>query len=348
MLIINVDFFSSGKVAGWTNAKILNCSEVTIKTNTGEEKEITNYIDVYRQDVNNKYNYDASEPTGFNINLFDLFNNRVEGFDILIDGFKVWSSSLQIEKLKSSNTLKEKRFFEVGGRRLIILYDKDSWLDKASGRLNSWNTNQFNKAMNNGVAISFMNIEELRKNIKNTDFSRSNNIFIIEREAVRESIILSNDIPSYPVLIMEEILNTSLDYSGLLGSVMKINGYTNQTVITPSELREIIDSITTYCEMFFDTEYGSLLYVSGKSSVKIAATIRTLNDEKQPFKGCIVISKSKINRLSDFNKDTDVIFINSALLRNTYDIINIKPLTFLDTCLKRGIKVKNITLDEEK
>jgi hypothetical protein len=342
MLTLHVDFFSSGKIEGWTNAILIGSKAVIIKTACGLSKDITKAVNVIRPDVNEQYKLDAEQAIGFNVNLFDLFNNRIRAFDIYVDGFKAWSSSNQLAKLERGSNDQKNRFFEIGSKRIIILYDKDSWLDEISGKLHSWNINQFNKGLNNGVALSFLDLETFRQKTNDMDFSNSNNIFIIDRSAVREAVVLNNIISSYPIFIMEKNIDLSLDYSGVLSSVFYMNDFINGIEVTATVLRVIIDTITCFSELFFDSDNGSLLYVHGDISDAMAKVIRTINMEKLTFKGCIVLSKNKIVRLSDFNKDKDAIFINSTLLKNTFDIIDSDSDKFLKECLKRGIKIKSL------
>ncbi|MEP0072765.1 MAG: hypothetical protein ABJE79_08675 [Marinomonas sp.] len=342
MVIVNVDFFSSGKVAGWTNAKTNHSKKVIIRSDAGDEKDITDFINIYRADVAEKFGYSNSELTGFNINLFDLFNTRVKNFSIIVDDFEAWSSHCELYKLEHESRIQTKRFVEIGGKRLFVLYEQGSWLDNVVGRLNAWGYSQFNKSMNNGISISFMNVTEFEKNIKNTDLSGSKNIFLMERAAVRDCIILDNDISLSPIIILEKNIDLSLDFSGLLNTVAFMNNYQKGTEVTAVVLREVMDSLITYSELFFEDDIGSLLYVSGNLSGKEEKIIRALNKGDEPFNGCVLISEETIKKLSDFNKTKHSVFINSSLLRQVFDIVDADPIVFLEACLKRGIKVKNI------
>lgn len=342
MFIVNVDFFSSGRVSGWTNAKVISTNSIFIKTKCGLSQDITDLITVIRPDVNAKYHYDIKEKTGFTINLFDLFNDRIQQFDIYIDNYKAWSSSEHLNKIEMHDDNQKKRFFEIGGKRIFIIYENSSWLDTMSGKLNSWNKNQFNKSLNNGIAISFINFDDFKNELKNTDFTKSQNIFIIERTIVKETIIINNKIATYPILVMEKNIDLDLDYNGILSSIFIMNNFSDGTELTPIKLRTIIDTLTTYCELFFDSDPGNLLHVYGDISEETAKEIRLLNNDDFPFKGCIVVSKEKLLRLDSFDNKNNAIFINSSLLKNTFDIINSEPLHFLTQCLKRGIKVKNL------
>ena len=342
MLIVNVDFFSSGRVAGWTNAKLIGHEKIFIKSEEGVEKDISDLILINRPDVSHEFNYEAEINTGFNINLFDLFNNRVKHFSIYVDDYEAWSSNTQLYKLEHEKNVSKKRFYEIGARRIIVIYKKDSWLDETVGRLHSWNYNQFNKSMNGGIAISFMNVNELRKNIKNRALTESNNIFLIERQAVRDSVVLSQDISTSPLIILEKHIDLSLDYCGLLNSVSFMNGFENNIKLTPYTLREMLETLVTYGELFFDAEKGTLLYVNGKVSKPTSDKIRLLNQEDAIFNGCIIVSRKRIKKLSDINDIDITLFVNSTLLKNVYDIVNTSSINFIENCLKRGIKVKNI------
>lgn len=343
MLLVNVDYFSSGKVIGWTNAKLIGSSSIVIKTNTGLIKDISKKITSIRKDVNIIYNYDADKETGFNINLFDLFNDRVKYFDIYVDGFKAWSSKEKLDNLNKIEPIREKMQYEVGSKRIFIIFEKDSWLDNLSATLQTWSKNQFIKNMSNGIAISFVRSDQLKELIGRTDLSKSNNIFIIERSTVRQVIIENQKASVSPIFIMEERIDLSLDYSGVLSSIFFMNEWKDKCEITAQALWEIIETLVTYSEMFFVSEpYGSLLHSHGNVSKKIMGTVRKLNASQAVFKGCLIISSKRMRRLSDFNEEKDTIFINSTLLRNTFDAINSAPIELLNSCFKRGIKVKCI------
>lgn len=344
MILVHVDFFSSGKVSGWTNAKAIGANSIIIKTDCGLSKDITELITVIRHDVNGKYDLDTNAVTGFTINLFDLFNDRVRGFYIYIDGFKAWSSSSELIKLENTTNLSSKRYFELGSKRVFIIYDVGSWLDEISGKLHVWNKNQFNKKMNNGVAISFLSIEEYRANVKSIDLSKAESIFIIERSVVRSAIILNEKIAVSPILILEKNIDLNLDFHGILSSIFFINALNDGIEITATLLRELIDTITSYSEMFFTSENGLILHVYGSATEEMMNTIRDINQEVKPFEGCILLSKEKIVKMSSFTKNDSAIFMNSKLLKNTFDIINLEPEQFLDACFKRGIKVKNLSV----
>jgi hypothetical protein len=346
MILVNVDFFSSGKVCGWTNAIAIGSKSIIIKTASGLSKDITESINVIRSDVNNQFNFDTNEATGFNINLFDLFNDKIKEFDIYVDGFKAWSSSKQLSKLENEVAVDTKKVFELGGRRLFIIYESGSWLDVISRKIHSWNKNQFNKALNNGVSISFINIKNYKDRVKTIDLSKSNNIFIIERAVVREAIIVNEKIAVSSILILEKNIDLSLDYHGVLNSVFSINGMHDGVKVTASLLRELIDTITTYSEMFFSSGGGTQLYVYGQPSEAMMKVIRNINQEDKIFQGCIILSKEKRVRMSPFNREEDVIFMNSNLLKNTFDIINAEPEELLNVCFKRGIKVQSLSVGE--
>jgi hypothetical protein len=345
MLILNVDFFSSGKVCGWTNSKILGSNEVMIKTDLGLSQDISESINIIRPDVNSHFEFNDDEETGFNINLFDVFNNRVKNFDIYVDGYKAWSSLTQLEHLEDidiESKGERKKFFEIGGRRLIVVCKKSGTLDRISQKLNLWNRNQFNKSLNNGVAISFMNVDEFRKHNISNKLENSDNIFMIDRSIVRDVIIINNLVASFPIIIIEKKMDLSLDYSGVLNSIFKMNGFMDKHELSAILMRTIIETITTYSNIFFAPDKGSLLHVYGEPSVVMMNMIREQNQSITPFNGCLVISKNNIVKISDFDKNKDTIFINNTLLRNTFDIVNSNPVDFLKECLKRGIKVNNL------
>ena len=343
MLLVNVDYVSSGNVIGWTNAKLIGSSSIIIKTNTGLSKDVSEKISAIRKDVNSTYNYGVDDETGFNINLFDMFNDRVKSFDIYVDGFMAWSSKEQLNKLNSVEPIKGKMQYEVGSKRIFVVFEKGSWLDNLAGRLQAWNKNQFIKNMCNGIAISFVRSEQLKELVGRTDLSKSNNIFIIERSAVRQVIIENQKTAQFPVFIMEEVLDLTFDYSGVLSSIFFMNGWNNKLQVTAQILWQLIETLITYSEMFFMSDPdNSLLHVHGNISKPMMETLRKLNSVPTVFKGCLIVSSKKIRRMSDFNKDKDTLFINSALLRNTFDVINSDPIEFLNSCFKRGIKVKCI------
>jgi hypothetical protein len=343
MLLVNVDYFSSGKVTGWTNARLIGSSSIVIKTNTGLSQDISKKISAIRKDVNIAYNYNANDETGFNINLFDMFNDRVKSFDIYVDGFKAWSSKDQLDKLSRVEPIKDKMLYEVGSKRIFIIFEKNSWLDSLSGILQAWSKNQFIKNMCNGIAISFVRSDQLKELIGRTDLSKSNNIFIIERSTVRQVIIENQQTASCPIFIMEEKLDLSLDYSGVLSSIFFMNGWNDKCEVTAQILWQLIETLITYSDMFFVSDPNdSLLHIHGNISSSMMHTLRKFNSAPTVFKGCLIVSSKKIRRMSDFNKGKYTLFINSALLRNTFDIINSDPIEFLNICFKRGIKVKCI------
>ncbi len=344
MLKLNVDFFSSGKVTGWTNLLHYSGNRLFITDNLGKREDITRQVDIIRADVNSTLDLPQNIKTGFSLNLFDIFNTRVTDFSFYVNDYEIWSSKGELRRLELEKQILQKRFFEIGTRRIIVIYNDGSWLSDVSGVLNYWNINQFNKALNNGIAISFMSTSQLNNSKSSHKFLKSYNIFLIEREAVSQAIVSNSEITKSPILILEENLDLELDFNGILSSVCKMNGFEQRERLTAVNLRTVIETLTTYAELFFERNVGSMLYVCGYVSNNSRALIRKLNKVGNEDFQCVVLGENKISKLSDYSQDKFAIFLRSDLLKNSYDLMKMEPKELLTSLLKRGIKVESLAV----
>ena len=78
MSILNIDFFSTRKITGWTTANIdiYNKHSIYIVDSEGNRKKINDEICLVRKDVNSEFNLRDDCATGFDVNLYTLFNTR--------------------------------------------------------------------------------------------------------------------------------------------------------------------------------------------------------------------------------------------------------------------------------
>lgn len=342
MLRLNIDFFSSGRIAGWTTAVTNEQNKIIIRDENGTSVDITEKVDILRKDVNASFNLPNDLKTGFNLNLFDLFNTKVSRLEIYINDYEAWTSERALKRLESETRISTKNFFEIGSKRIVVLYDVDSWLNKIVGQLNAWNSNQCNKSLNNGVAISFMAFDEMKKLGPRNKFLNSQNFFLIERDVARKSIIFDNNITRSPLLILEPITNCDLDFDGALSSIFAINNYPSEVKMTSRVLREIIDTICTFSDMFYPQESPTLLYMAGSVSASTESVIRELNLRKNEHHECVITGAAKVEKLSDFDPKVNAIFLGNNLLRRCYDLFGAEPSLIIKMLLKRGVKIKVI------
>lgn len=348
MSILNIDFFSTRKITGWTTANIdiYNKHSIYIVDSEGNRKKINDEICLVRKDVNSEFNLRDDCATGFDVNLFDLFNTRPLEYSIFIDDYEAWSFREELLKLENKKSIEFTNPINNSKKQVIILYKSKSWFEKEVGKLLNWNKNVFSKDFNGGIGYSLYSENDFDKLEKNLLKSDGNNIYLIQRDIATLAITACNEITKSPIIMIEKESNLNLDFSGVASSLFWINSFGKDISFSSTVLYRIIETLTTYSDLFFpEANEECLIYISGEISEAEQKVIRNLNSSTQCIPDCVITGRMKFSKLSDYNPELHSIFLKSNLLRNSYDLIKKDKKIFLEEILRRGLKIKFLKVD---
>lgn len=344
----NIDFASSYKICGWTNVNHIEGIELELTSNDSTLKGcMRSLTNLRREDVREYLGLEEGERLGFEINLFDVFNAPVANYQLRLNGEVVWdfSSDYTWEDV-TIDSYTPKAPFEIGTKRLTFVYEKGDFIDNAMTKVLSQRPNQFQKNYNFSLAISFAEINEVAT--KYNDFSADkSNIFIINRSLVR-AFFISAKLPSNKLIIpIEEKVSDSLEFMGLLSSILSIMGVDGEEKFDQNFLVKLCACTSAYSGIFFPTKASNYDLIGGNF---ITQSVREKMKEIHRTKAClppiIVFSCKPMKRLSDLKQETSSVFLKLSAVKFAYDILALDVEKFVSEALKRGIKLKVIEIME--
>lgn len=345
LIDLHIDFASNTLFSGWAVESKIKCFPTALRlvSSKGQIISMSEMKRIARPDVCEQKKLPPSTLPGFNLNLLDVFNDRLNDYALFFHGEKVWSFReylLPLEEKKSLETHISIPFFcpIYGKYQVIVVFETGSYLACFLQRIASWRPHSFLKEWQHGVSFAFFTIKEFSSQKDRLLKQQSQNILVLDKKVYIKAFTISPTLlSSYPTIILDEIIDTRNDYNGLLSTLLSLLHINSPMKLTSLHLLHILNAIGDYSELFFNSiRIYFFLYGTLKEWMK--TYIRRQNN-LYPDKDILVLSEMPLKRLADIETTECAFFIHTGATRYLLDIMENKPLLFLQAAYKRGMRV---------
>ena len=352
----NIEFCSNVRIKGW----IYEISRqsfpeiVDVRSSCGKVYRVTHDFLVHREDVTKKFNLTNDDKLGFDINLKDIFNGIINDYELYVNNKKLWSFSDFLQKLDNFELVEKftkplglplKNF---GSKQILVVYQEKGYLHESLEKICNWEKNYFNKNYHAGIAFIFVPISQLGT-IKNKLLEEKNEIItLVERNIVKNLFMLSPSLMSKgKIFLLEEKLNLSTDWNGILSVVSSCTNLTEGEIIKASDLLKILMTFSSYADLFFNATSSLYSYQSGQIKNWMKESMRKKVQTKMK-EDIVILSNTDIKRLGQVNQNNCAVFVRTGSLRFLLDIIPLSSDAFVKEALRRGMRVRVLTEQEEE
>lgn len=349
-VVYHIDYASGSQLTGW--AIDLNNGKFPTSFEIKHDSYKKNILDlgacILRSDVCKNFATAENERLGFQLNLYDLFNSHIDNYSLIEDDSEIWTYENFINSLDTKeNELNEIYFNEIGTKQVVIVYKNNDQLHRNLSTLINKNLNTFNPTLNRNIKYTIHNINLINdKNLDAIELKNDDVILITSTDCFKS---LNKNYPIFlqikSKIILNEYINLTEDYSGILSSLCRMSGIENNQLITASLLYKLITKFSCYPDLFFKNSKENLyVHQSGKAQVWMNKFVK----EKIQCKvkcDIAILSMDPIYRISTLTKSNASVFININSLKFVYDIIDSKQEKFVNEAYKRGLKVIRINKD---
>lgn len=338
--IFNIEFSSKTLLIGW----VLNdfIPKLTISNDEGlTHVDIKDYCINPRDDVYHIYNKEAS---GFNISLFDIFNDKPSNTSIYIDGHLVWSYNDYISGVDVSSNYFMNSKFERGSNRVFVIYENGDFLHEKVSQIDAWDGNYFAKNKQASIAYTFCSIDDYVKNKKS--ISDNYAIYFASRSIIKRLIIEN---PSVTDDLIIPCLRTSMGKFDFHGGFHVLSNLANLNVnddLSGSYLFKILVSISEYPSIFFsklDKNYFVYLCSNGDFKNPNRNMIDYIYNNVDDAVVCI--SDDDIITYDDLINKSCLFLFNMNYVDRLYDITDESCVNIVKCLYKRGLKVRRLKYD---
>ncbi|MPW28742.1 hypothetical protein F9L16_06955 [Agarivorans sp. B2Z047] len=342
--LFHIDYASQYRFHGWSNVNLCN-GELVLKSDCGRVFSLNSAITQVREDVCNYLKVDATIRTGFSVSLFDAFNDKVKSFKLLFNGETIWQLDSYFETIENGDSLANNKLpFNVGGKRVVVVYSRGGWLEKELKKIISVSPSYFDKAYNSGVSYSFVTcgfIKEHRATFKSTQKI----IFLAEKELVRELIICSPSIVDQDIIPLRFSNSSKSDFYGLLRNILFVSGISPGSNLNATNIVKLLSTISGYSDLFFCVDDNIFSYHSGVVSEEFKKVAQHYVQQRLQ-EDLVIVSNKRALRLSEVNQSNCMLMVNTRSLKYFFDVMGLSQSDFLEQALKRGLKVKWVMAGE--
>lgn len=339
----NIDFTSDYRLTGW--AIDLTTHEfpklIQLHAENGIRYDISDLDLIVRTDVCEKYDLPPDSSLGFEINLLDIFNDRLHDYTIFNGEEEIWSQKTYFSTMDHTVIHKPLKFPQYyGENQVIVIYQKHGWLFNLLQKIHTLNLTFFDKNYQSGVSFLFFTVSEFSTEKNNLLKKSANSIFIIEQTEFRQVFGTSPTLLSkWPVIFLNKKIDLTNDFNGLLNVISILTHLNIETELEASSLAILMTTISAYNSLLFDNQTHYFSYQSGTTQIWMGGLIRQ-EIQKKTKEDVIVLSSKPINLLEDINPNYCASFVRTSALRFIIDSLKEDILTFLNIAYKRGLRIK--------
>lgn len=339
----NIDFTSDYRLSGWAlDIKTQKFpKQVQLRAKNGMSFDITDKDLIVRTDVCEKNDVASNSSLGFEINLLDIFNDRLHDYSIFIEEEKIWSQEKYFACMDHTNAENSLRLSQhYGKKQVIVIYQLNGWLHILLQKIHTLNATFFDKNYQSGISFTFITASEFGKEKDRLLKNAANSLFIIEQTEFQQTFGTSPTLLSkWPVIFLNEKINTTNDLNGLLSVITLFSQLDTEVPLKASSLAIMLTTISAYSSLIFDNQSNYYSYQSGTPKKWMGNVIRS-EIQKKTQEDVIILSSKPINSLTDLDPRHCAVFTRTSTLRFIIDSLNKETLAFIKTVYKRGLQVK--------
>jgi hypothetical protein len=344
-----IDFASPYSIHGWAYDKATGAFPERLGLQGGEASIVPVPVQstYSRDDVSSTLGIAPGAQLAFSLNLFDVFNGRVNDYAITLDGSRIWSlmDSLSARVRGDVDPPRPKEW----GRRLVLFVVEDGDpLDTAIMDLLHWQKNVFVKKFNSGISFAACHANDARSRLEEAAKSDAIIYLVTMRNNYRNcaggSEIIHEKVR--PILIDD----SQKSYSGNLGWLPSLSfaaEASEDKTITAESLLSLMSTLSGYADLYFSNQIKLFTLKGGHVSDRCVFLI-SRNHQEKSSKDLVIVQYGDVRRLSDVTDENTAIFVNVSGLFKVIDLMKQDNQSFLRTALTRNIDHQIVRLDESE